>query len=142
MNIKYKAGFKYQLAETAIFQTAIYPNVSIDTEYIRLTVNGKLTILKGYAWDGPSGPTFDTKTFMRGSLVHDALYQLIRLKKLSGIHHRKQADNLLRILCLKDGMTKVRAWWVYKALRIVGSGAAKSSHVKAILIAPNSKMEK
>ncbi len=30
----------------------------------------------------PNGPTIETKTFMRASLVHDALYQLMREEHL------------------------------------------------------------
>ena len=37
-----------------------------------------LYISKGYSWDGPSGPAIDTPDWIKASLVHDALYQLIR----------------------------------------------------------------
>jgi len=40
--------------------------------------DGGLLIKAGYSWDGPSGSAIDTKNFMQGSLVHDALYQLLR----------------------------------------------------------------
>jgi len=87
---------------------------SVKTNFIQLTAKGKLTIKRGYAWDGPSGPTIDTKTFMRGSLVHDALYQLMRLKRLDYKKHRRQADDLLKRHCLLDGMSRFRAWYVHK----------------------------
>ena len=73
--ILYNGGYKYQLKETSTIAIDISPETPIDTEYITLDSQGNLTIKKGYAWDGPSGPTIDTLTFMRGSLVHDALYQ-------------------------------------------------------------------
>ena len=75
-----------------------------------------LTVHAHYAWDGPSGPTFDTKTFMRGSLFHDALCQLIG-EGLLDKKYRKYADQLLRQICLEDGMSKFRAWYVYMAVR-------------------------
>ena len=74
--IAYKAGYKYQLKAEYVVQIDIKPAALIDIEYLALTPTGALTIRKGYAWDGPSGPTIDTLNFMRGSLVHDALYQL------------------------------------------------------------------
>lgn len=57
---------------------------------------------------------------MRASLVHDALYQLLRNKKIKKAY-RKEADKTLRRLCLEDGMNRLRAWYVYKAVRKFGS---------------------
>ena len=85
--------------------------------------DGELTIKIGYRWDGPSGPTPDTKTFMRGALVHDALYQLIRMNILPK-GFRGTADRLLRDICRKDGMNRLRAWWVYSAVRLFAKNAA------------------
>lgn len=70
--IKYRAGYKYQLVSDYIIETKIL-GYNIDTKYIKLFPDGKLTIIEGYAWDGCSGPTKDDKTNMRGGLVHDAL---------------------------------------------------------------------
>ncbi len=85
------------------------------SQYIWLSTH-HLKVYKRYAWDGPSGPTFDTKTFMRGSLFHDALCQLIG-EGLLDKKYRKYADQLLRKICLEDGMSKFRAWYVYMAVR-------------------------
>jgi hypothetical protein len=74
--IRYRSGYKYQLVDASSVEVNIRPAAQIDTDYIALTADGLLTVKKSYAWDGPSGPTIDTKNFMRGSLVHDALYQL------------------------------------------------------------------
>ena len=62
---------------------------------------------------------------MRGSLVHDALYQLMRLRALDYKVHRKQADEILREICLEDGMCAFRAWYVYQALRIFAEKGAQ-----------------
>jgi Protein of unknown function (DUF1353) len=96
-----------------------------------------LTIKTGYAWDGPSGPTIDTKTFMRGSLVHDVLYQLIRLEILPS-SARKQADQVLREICIADGMSRFRAWYIYRAVRTFGGSSATpgSDRTDTILVAP------
>lgn len=82
-----------------------------------------LTIRAGYMWDGPSGPTIDTKNFMRGALIHDALYQLIREDYLK-MNDRKQADKILRKVCLEDGMSRIRAWYIYTAVHHFAEWAA------------------
>jgi len=133
--IKYKAGYKYQLFERIYIETPFRPKKPIDTKYISMTRLGGLIIRDGYAWDGPSGPTIDTKNFMRGSLVHDALYQLIRLGFLEH-RDRDTADKFLQALCRQDGMSRIRAWWVYQGLKIGGASAASSKNVKKILSAP------
>ncbi len=81
---------------------------SAENEYIRLAPNATgrtrrmiLTIYARYAWDGPSGPTFDTPTNMRASLFHDALCQLTG-EGLLHRKYRKYADELLRIHMLED----------------------------------------
>ena len=56
------------------------------------------------------------------SLVHDALYQLIKLGKLN-IKYRKAADKVLKHLCLECGMPKWRAEYVYWFVRIGGGKA-------------------
>jgi hypothetical protein len=83
-----------------------------------------LMIRKGYSWDGGSGPCYDTKTVMRGSLIHDALYQLLRLGLLFPTY-RKAADRLLKLICLEDGMNRFRAAYIYRAVRLFAGYAAK-----------------
>ena len=121
-------GWKYELTEDYLAQVYfVYPKagrgVACD-EWISLNEQAWLRVAKGYAWDGPSGPTFDTETFMRGSLVHDALYQLIRAGELVGAQ-RKGADLELRRVCREDGMNPIRAWWVYWVVRMFGWLAAR-----------------
>lgn len=136
--ILYKKGCKYQLVETYTFKIPIKPKegVSSPSGFIALTANGLLTIKKGYAWDGPSGPAIDTLNFMRGSLVHDALYQLMREKLLDQNTTRKPADQLLQKMCKADGMSAIRAWWVYNILRIAGSFTSVSNSNRPIVKAP------
>ncbi len=45
-----------------------------DAKMITLLREGLLFISAGYSSDGPSAPTIDTKSFMLGAFVHDALY--------------------------------------------------------------------
>ena len=130
--------YKYQLTEDFRIDIEIEVEAEIETEFLRLTVDKELTVKKKYAWDGPSGPTFDTKSFMRGSLVHDALYQLMREKYLDYREHRAYADHLLRKICRHDGMNALRAWYVYKMVRAFGEKSARPEPKKmaAVICAP------
>ncbi len=118
------ADYKHQ-TDLRIARTFEIPPV------IMLEADGLLTVKKGYAWDGPSGPTIDTPDFMRGSLVHDVLYQLMR-EKVIPQDQREYADKLLREICLEDGMSRIRAWWVYQAVRLGGASSAAPD----LLVAP------
>ena len=117
--------YKYQLTNEYIIQIDIKPIQNIEFKFVTLSSNGALTIREYYAWDGPSGPTIDTKNFMRGSLVHDALYQLMRLSALDHKVHRKRADEIMKEICLEDGMSSFRAWYVYQILRFFAESAAR-----------------
>ena len=134
MSITYNNSCKYQLKEEHVAKTGI-KGWDIDQPYMRLLPSGLLYIDEGYAWDGPSGPTFDTKSFMRGSLVHDALYQLMREEQLPRTL-RDLADRLLRKHCIEDGMWRIRAWWVYQALRLFGAKNTLPSQRRPLLRAP------
>ncbi len=103
--IKYKSGYKYQLTEEYTHIIDL-PDV-LQGDWIKV-VAGMMCISKGYAWDGASGPTIDSESSMRASLVHDALYQLMREKKIPTLL-RKYADTIFYDLCLEDGMGRIRA---------------------------------
>ena len=112
--------YKYQLRAPYEYKTEIAKGpATVDKGWVVLEADGLLKMKDRYAWDGPSGPTIDTKNFMRGSLVHDALYQLMREGPL-GEDQRKSADQLLRKICREDGMSWLRAAWVYAAVRAFG----------------------
>ncbi len=134
--ISYKSGYKYQLVEEYQVEISVTPEKNIQTNYIDLTTEGLLTIKNGYAWDGPSGPTIDTPNFMRGSLVHDALYQLMRNKLIDKEKWRKKADGDLKRMCVEDGMSRIRAWWVHEAVRCCGDSAASEGMRKEVKKAP------
>ena len=134
-HIEYKSGFKYQIHSDYRINLSFAPPKNIDTDYISFGLDGVLEIKKGYSSDGPSGPTIDTTNFMRGAFIHDALYQLIRLGELS-MKYRALADQELRQCCLEDGMSSMRAWWIYNALKRGGRIAALPSSIKIINRAP------
>lgn len=111
--------YKYELMHNYIIHTKFRPVSRIVTPYIELGTDGLLLIKKSYRFDGPSGISFDTDNFMRGSLVHDALYQLMDEGEL-GIECRYRADKLLYRIIREDGMWLFRASYIYRFVRIFG----------------------
>ena len=136
--IYYKGGYKYRLDEYYRVDIPVWPIKPVETEYIKLSLFGRLEIMEGYNWDGPSGPTFDTKNFMRPSLVHDALYQLMREGHLQGGNSptRKTIDKLLQRQCIEDGMSRVRAWWVYKGVHYGARKSSTAGNIRPVQSAP------
>jgi len=139
--IHYQSGFKYQLYYTYIDQLDLMIPQDVSFTWFSISKTGRIKIKKGYSWDGPSGPTADTlfpklyKSFMRGALIHDVLYQSIRLGLLPK-SYRKTADEILQEICIEDGMSKIRAWWVYHGVHFGAWWAASKRHRKKVLIAP------
>ncbi len=134
--IEYRADYKYQLADDYEIVIDIIPKSDIQTEFIELDKMGSLVVKSGYAWDGPSGPVIDTEENMRASLVHDALYQLMRHGFLNTRTHRKSADQLFKDICIQDGVSNFTASAYYKALRRFGKPAASPENKKVIVRAP------
>ncbi|MDQ6963065.1 MAG: hypothetical protein Q9M28_11175 [Mariprofundaceae bacterium] len=136
--IAYKEGYKYQIVEPYSIQINIKPNANIGTssDFISLSKEGLLTLKTGYAWDGPSGLEIDTLNFMRSSLVHDALYQLMREGKLDKNTYRQPADQLLCSMGREDGVSALRAYWVYYAIRLLGDKGASPRGARTVIHAP------
>ncbi len=134
--IRYRSDYKYQLAEGYEIDTLIRPKVDIRTEFIHLDIAGNLLVKKSYAWDGPSGPVKDTQENMRASLVHDALYQLMRNKHLNARTWRKAADIQFMEICKEDGVSSRTAHLWYRGLRRFGKPSASPENKKKIVRAP------
>lgn len=134
--IRYRSDYKYQLAEAYEIKIPIKPKKNIETDFLYLNTEGHLVIKNGYAWDGPSGPVIDTDKNMRASVVHDALYQLMRNKELSSRTHRKTADQLFKDICKDDGVSNFTASVYFKVLRKFGKPAADYKNKKEIYRAP------
>ena len=148
--IFFKAGCLYQTTRDYVCRTKIRPEKEISTYFLTLTVEGLLKIRRGYAGDGPSGPTKliarwiswwpwlkkqFLKTFMRGAWEHDAKYDLIR-QELLDQKWRKTADSELYDTCREDKMSEFRADYVYKGVRFGGGPSADPDNQKKELSAP------
>ena len=133
--IKYVDSIKYQLFETAVFFTEIYPEEDIHTKHVDLSTKGRLEVREDYPWDGASGGARDTKTIMRGSLLHDPLYGLLRQGHLDK-KWRKQIDKEFKKRCIQDRMLKLRAYYVFRAVRRLAGFAADPKNKRRVHIAP------
>ena len=140
--IKFRKGYEYQLAENyeRIVSIHLAPRYAdIEEEFIALrrndeTLQGVLQITSGYAWDGTSGLAFDTKNFMEGSLIHDAIYQLIRMKRLPFDNAtRIAADDEIILSCKEHGISWVRRRWVWRGLRVFAKSAANPKDRRKII---------
>lgn len=131
--LAYKSGYKYQVVLDFSYDVGIKGFEVHMNGFISLTREGVLTIHAGYAWDGASGPAINTINFRRGSLVHDALYQLIE-NDLIPFSYRRHADDILIVICKEDGMSAIRCWWVKLAVNTFGIRALET--VNPIQYAP------
>lgn len=122
--ITYKDGYKYQLVEPYLINTGITVPFNIGFDWVSIKTDGTLVIEKGYAWDGATG-AYDNPAIMRAALVHDALYQLIRLGAIPE-DKRIIADKLLKNIAIEDGVNKFRAAYVYAAVRLLGKPFANN----------------
>jgi hypothetical protein len=103
-------------------------------DFILLEPGGILTIKKGYRWDGATNVASDKAYNHRSSLVHDALYDLMRMHYLepdlfesgdpsetdnAGDYNRKMADMLYYMIAIEDGEPVDRAesdfFWIRTA---------------------------
>jgi hypothetical protein len=105
-------------------QTAICPGEVLNYNGITLGADGLLTIVSGYAWDFASG-AIDNKTIREGSLVHDALCELIHNNLLS-YHEWGAAADEMKTICRENGMTRIRAWYICRAIKLAGPGVTVS----------------
>ena len=114
-----KYNYKFKVEKTLTVKLPFTFN-NFTHPYIKL-INGNLTINIGYAWDGATGPVINTKNTLIASLVHDALYQAMRLNLIPNNEDtRKLADKTFYNI-LKDHKVFVlrRSIW-YFAVRVFG----------------------
>lgn len=133
--ISYKDGYKYQLQESYCVQTTIHPSFIIKNQFFILDTDGLLTIREGYAWDGATCCP-DMKKILRGSLIHDVLYQMMREGMLDIAMWRKSVDKELQKACIEDGMPSALAWIIYQAVNVCGKNAALPRNDRRLLTSP------
>jgi len=121
--VKYQKirNYKYRLAENESINVEIY-DIKFIHSLFELHKSGELVIYKGYLWDGVSGPTLDTDNTMLAGLIHDVLYQAIRLKLIPVIY-KEHADLLLKQTLIEQGMGSFRAGYYYMAVKWFGTNS-------------------
>lgn len=138
-SIQYKEGsFKYQLhrdVEVLLPELRSTAGVGL-TGMLTLTPGGLLRIRKRYAWDGPSGPVVDRSSTLRASLVHDALYQLMRAGFLDRDLCQEPADRVFQRIYLEDGGWKWLGAVYYRGLRAFGRKSTLGVRRRPVLTAP------
>jgi len=137
MSIAYKGGYKYQTRQDYVhkFPWSLGTPGEYEDAFLWLATD-TLIVKAGYAWDGPSGPVWQTKNFMRGSLVHDALYQFMRKGVLDKNVYRLVADQELYRIIREDGMSWIRAKMVYYGVRLFGRYAVLKVSENPVVTAP------
>lgn len=133
--IKYSVGYKYQLEEAYDCMTPI-KGESIKDKQFTLLPNGRLYIRKGFAWDGASGPTIDTKDSMRASLVHDVFCVVMRDGRLSYDKWQNTVNELFRRQCIEDGMWAPRATLWHAAVEFADAGNPSQGPDREVVEAP------
>jgi len=130
MSVRFRdlRAWKYKLVDSYQINIGIKTPADIETPvdrpFVRLHTGGGLDIMAGYTWDGPSGPTPDFKCSMRSSLVHDALYQLLRSCKLES-HYRPVIDGIMRDILIMDGMPIWLAYIYWIGVRLFAARYAR-----------------
>lgn len=135
MKIKYSEGYKYQLEELYACETPITGSL-IEDDLFTLYESGLLVIRKGFAWDGASGPTFDTKSSMRASLVHDVFCVCMRDGRLSYEKWQDTVNEFFRQQCIEDGMWHWRAGLWHAAVELADAGNPDQGRDRVVLTAP------
>jgi len=110
--------YKYKLVRLFTWTNHdLLSNIEVTSPYIRIR-KGKMTLKAGYAWDGVTA-YHDRPSLMRGSLIHDAMYQLLR-EGLLPPSSRKLADIIYRKVIVADGTSNLLSWVMYTVLRFMG----------------------
>ena len=130
------SGFKHQLAEDEWFQTAIYPQEDVSTELIELSTQGLLRVRKHYAWDGASGPVVDRKSNYSASCAHDALYELLRKRKLPRGFWELADAEYIRLLKDRGKAFRITIWMDAKGLAIAGGKYSRPKELRKLKFAP------
>lgn len=121
--VYYRTGYRHQLVrdyEQYVASAGLYPLEPGGNEFVQLTIDGRLLICAGYAWNGANWPAINTKSFVRPSLVHDAFRQLWELGVIDDVG-LAASDRLLGTMLREDGLVIANrqpwfARWPLKAI--------------------------
>jgi len=124
--------YKYKLIKDEVFVLDDNIGHKFENEFFKIFYDS-IIVKSGYAWDGASGFTIDTKNSIRASLIHDVFYQCLR-EEILPLSLKEYADSLFKKILIQDGMNKIRANIWYIAVKRFGENSVKPSNFK--LVAP------
>ena len=128
--MKYRKGYKYQLASDELFHTSII-GYRVSKKRVELHPDGTVILREGYAWDGPSGPVFDRDTVMQASILHDALYEMMRWELVPHYEWRA-ADKEYGKQMKKDGAWAITVWINLMGLKLMNGYFALPKNRKKV----------
>jgi hypothetical protein len=119
--ISYSNADKYVLAEDYFDVAPFTPNKTILTSYGAFYPTGEYKVSKGFLFSA-NFPAINTINSRRGAMVHDFFYSLM---KDGYLERDKQydVDYLFYNMLTEDGMSSLRAWYWFKAVRLGGESA-------------------
>jgi hypothetical protein len=116
-HIHYLAGLKYRLDEPYRLKVQLdSPNMVC--RHVSYT-DGELLIDREFVWDGMTGMVYNEDAVIRGSLVHDAIYHLMRECNMKA-SNEKIADELLYKIVVEDGVSWLYAQFIWYYVKYLG----------------------
>lgn len=126
--MKYKSGYRYISQEAVVVDLGSALHAPLQAPFASIAAE-TLCVMARYAWDGASFTPFrwfgTPKAWLTPSLVHDALYQLIR-EGLLDRQYREAADRLFREMLIDRGVWQWVAWVAYWSVRVCGNFAVRT----------------
>ena len=128
--MRYKSGYRYVSQEAVVVDVGAELHVPLQAPLASIAAE-TLCVMSRYAWDGASFTPFKwfgtPKPWLTPSLVHDALYQLIR-EGLMDRSYRAAADRLFRTMLIERGVWRWMAWVAYWSVRVFGNFAVRKTN--------------
>ena len=134
-SIKYIKDMKYCLSSGYTLQTPV-TGYNIEDPWFILNDAGYLYIKPGFCWDGPSGPTLDTKDSLKASMVHDVFCILMRDGRIDYNKWQDTVNGFFMQMCIEDGMPAWRAKLWYMGVEFGDAGNPKQGPDRKVYEAP------
>ena len=110
---------KYHFILVKDFQITLPKDVGqFETDFFKVH-NFELTLKAGYSWNIEGLALFEAENLVLSSLVHNALYQLLKSRSI-GMRFRKMSDKIFLKLAKESRVNFFRRRFIYRFYRIFG----------------------